>query len=144
MKTLLVLPVVIPLCTAAVSLLFWSRRRVQRWCSAAGAAALLAAGSALMYRVWFRGIASTQVGDWPAPFGITFVADVLGAVMVVLAGIVGVAVVGYSLTAIDRRREAFGFQAATAAATQCPHAPPPPSPRLTLRLEYRERTGLSG
>ena len=109
MKALLVLPVIIPLCTAAVSLLFWSRRRVQRGCSAAGAAALLAAGAALMYCVWFGGIASTQVGDWPAPFGITFVADVLGAVMVVLAGIVGVAVVGYSLTAIDRRREAFGF-----------------------------------
>ena len=38
-----------------------------------------------------------------------FVADLFGAVMVLLAGIVGVAVAVYSLVSIDRQREQFGY-----------------------------------
>ena len=33
-----------------------------------------------------------QTGAWPAPFGITLVADLFSAIMVVLAGLVGLAV----------------------------------------------------
>jgi formate hydrogenlyase subunit 3/multisubunit Na+/H+ antiporter MnhD subunit len=31
------------------------------------------------------------MGGWPAPFGITLVADLLSAIMVVLTGIIGLA-----------------------------------------------------
>src|SRR3954471_19151151 len=106
---LLVLPLLIPLTTAAVSLLAWRRALVQRVLAVAGAAALLVAGLALLASVWRHGICATQAGAWPAPFGITLVADLLGALMVVLAGVVGLAVVLFSLGSIDRRREAFGY-----------------------------------
>jgi multicomponent Na+:H+ antiporter subunit D len=59
--------------------------------------------------VWQDGIQVAQIGNWPAPFGITLVADLLSATMVVLAGLMGMAVAVYSLTSTDPRREAFGY-----------------------------------
>ncbi len=106
---LLVLPLLIPLATAAVSLLTWRRISLQRALAVAGAAALLGAGVALLVFVWRHGISATQEGAWPAPFGITLVADLFSAVMVVLAGVVGLAVVLFSLASMDRGREAFGY-----------------------------------
>jgi len=109
MNVLLVLPVILPLTTAAVSLLAWRRIRLQRVLAVAGTAALLVAGLMLLQRVWADGICATQVGGWPAPFGITLVADLLSAIMVVLAGITGLAVAVYSLASIDPRRESAGY-----------------------------------
>jgi multicomponent Na+:H+ antiporter subunit D len=106
---LLVLPLLIPLTTAAVSLLAWRRTALHRVLAVAGAAALLGSGVVLLSFVWINGICATQVGGWPAPFGITLVADLLSAIMVVLAGVVGLAVIVFSLSSIDRGREAFGY-----------------------------------
>ena len=52
-----------------------------------------------------------QIGSWPAPFGITLVADLFSALMVVMVGIIGVAVTGSSFAGVDPRREAFGYHA---------------------------------
>jgi multicomponent Na+:H+ antiporter subunit D len=109
MNVLLVLPVVIPLTTAGVSLLAWHRLPVQRFLAVAGTAALLAAGVALLAFVWTNGISVTQLGAWPAPFGISLVADMFSAMMVVLAGVVGLAVAVYSLASVDEPRELFGY-----------------------------------
>ncbi len=106
---LLLLPVVIPLAAAAVQILAWRSRRAQRIVAVLGAAGLLAAALTLLWRVWQSGILSTQMGGWPAPFGITFVADLFSALMVVLAGVMGLAVTVYSLGSIDSRRESFGY-----------------------------------
>jgi multicomponent Na+:H+ antiporter subunit D len=64
---------------------------------------------ALLRQVWHHGVLSTQVGDWPAPFGITIVADTLAAVMTTLAGIIGLATAIYSLVEVDSDREAYGY-----------------------------------
>lgn len=110
-KVLLILPIIIPLATAAISMLAWRSRRTQRWLSAVGAIMLLGAAVALLVTVWRDGIQATQMGSWPAPFGITFVADLFSATMVVLTGLMGLAVVIYSLTGvgIDVRRELYGY-----------------------------------
>lgn len=109
MNALLVLPILIPLATAILALLFWNYRRVQRGLNLAGAAALLAVAAWLLVSVSRAGIQATQIGNWPAPFGITLVADLLSAIMVVLAGLMGFAVAVYSLFSIDARRESFGY-----------------------------------
>ena len=72
-------------------------------------AALLGVGLTLLQQVSAHGILAMQMGDWPAPFGITLVADLLSAIMVVLGGIMGVAVVIYSLAEVDAARKRFGF-----------------------------------
>jgi multicomponent Na+:H+ antiporter subunit D len=109
MNALVVLPILIPLGTAAVSLLFWRRRQFQRAAGVLGAIGLLAASVALLSSVSTDGIQTAQMGGWVAPYGITLVADLLGAIMVVLTGITGLAVVVYSLASIDAGREKFGY-----------------------------------
>ncbi|MDZ7269030.1 MAG: Na+/H+ antiporter subunit D [candidate division KSB1 bacterium] len=109
MNALLVYPILIPFATAIVALFFGKNPRVQRGLHLAGAVALLAAAIRLLVAVGRAGIQATQIGNWPAPFGITLVADLLSAIMVVLAGLMGLAVAVYSLFCIDARREAFGY-----------------------------------
>ena len=80
--------------------LFHSRQgvlRLQRVVTMAGMTALLAVAIMLLSLVWRDGIQVVQVGGWPAPVGITFVADLFSAIMVTLAGLMGITVVTFSL-----------------------------------------------
>jgi multicomponent Na+:H+ antiporter subunit D len=103
------LPLLIPLAGAAASLVAWRHPALQRWLGVAGTAAMLAAGLALLGIVARDGIQVVQVGDWPAPFGIILVADLMAVVLIVLTGFMGLAIAVYSLAGVDRRREAFGY-----------------------------------
>lgn len=107
--TLLLLPLLIPFATAIVLLLLWQYQWLQRAISLLGAAALLVTAVALLLTVRAGGIISVQIGDWPAPFGITLAADLFSAIMVVLTGLMGLAVAIYSLADIDVRRGAYGY-----------------------------------
>jgi multicomponent Na+:H+ antiporter subunit D len=109
MKLLLILPILTPLVTAAVCLLFWRHRVVQRLLGTLGSAAHLVAALLLLWAVRQEGIFATQLGNWPAPFGITLVADLFSAIMTVLAALMGFAVGVYSLGSMDRDRESFGY-----------------------------------
>ncbi|KAA0284469.1 MAG: Na+/H+ antiporter subunit D [Chloroflexi bacterium] len=109
MNPLLILPILIPLVTAIFALLFREARNVQRALSLLGALGLFGASAGLMFDVRRNGIQAAQVGNWPAPYGITLVADLFGAIMVLLAGIIAVAVVTYSLFSVDAKREEFGY-----------------------------------
>ena len=109
MNVLLILPLLIPLSAAALSLAAWRWRQSQRILGVVGAALLLVSAIMLLRSVWKGGIQAAQMGGWPAPFGITVVADLFSAVMVVLAGMMGLAVAVYSLATIDRGREKFGY-----------------------------------
>ena len=106
---LLVMPIVVPLGTAAIMLLASTRSDLQRWIALAGSIALLASGVTLFRAVDAGGIQVLQVGGWPAPFGITLVADLLAALLVVAVGVVAVAVSGAGFGGVDPRREAFGY-----------------------------------
>lgn len=109
MSWLLVLPVLVPLATATLALLARRSVKAQRIISVAGAAVLLGVAVALMAGVWRGGVQAVQVGAWAAPFGITLVADLLGAVMVLITAIVGLAAAVYSLASIDAERERFHY-----------------------------------
>ena len=106
---LLVLPILVPFLTAILCLLAWKAVRIQRILSITGTSVLLMTAMNLFSFVWDYGIQTTQVGNWPAPFGITLACDLLSAIMVIMAGIVGVAVMVYSITGIDKQRESFGY-----------------------------------
>ncbi len=110
MSWLLALPIVLPFLTAVPAFLLRDRGAA-RWISLGGCVLLLAASAALMAAVWREGVVAAQMGDWPAPFGITLVADLLSAVMVVITAITGLAVAAYALADIDTRREALGYHA---------------------------------
>ncbi len=111
MKLLLILPILIPLTTAAFCLLLWRHRTVQRVFGTLGSAAHLVAAFLLLWFVRQDGIFATQVGNWPAPFGITLVADLFSAIMTVLAALMGLTVVVFSLGSMDSGRESSGYYA---------------------------------
>ncbi|MFN2239295.1 MAG: Na+/H+ antiporter subunit D, partial [Thermoanaerobaculia bacterium] len=109
MNLLVALPIVIPMLGGALGLLAWRSRRIQRGLGLATSVALLIASIALMAEVLDCGIVVSRIGAWPSPFGIILVADIFSAAMVLVTGIIGAAVVIYSLVIADRRREAFGY-----------------------------------
>ncbi|WP_027881966.1 Na+/H+ antiporter subunit D [Meiothermus rufus] len=104
-----ILPLLVPLTTAILCLVV-PYRTAQRYLSLAGALALLAAGLYLLTQLE-DGIQVMQMGNWPAPFGITFVADHLSALLVLVTGVVAVAVTLYALEENDAPRERQGYHA---------------------------------
>ena len=109
MNILLILPIVIPFFTAICCLFFWNYLKVQRVLTTAGTLILAGISLCLLYFIDTYGIQSTQIGNWPAPFGITIVADLFSSIMVVMAGIIGSCVAFYSLGTMDQKRESFGY-----------------------------------
>ncbi|MFP4238711.1 Na+/H+ antiporter subunit D [Rhodosalinus sp.] len=110
MSWLLVLPIAIPFVTAVAAFLMRADA-AGRWISVVGSAAALVAAVALMQEVLAQDVISAQMGGWPAPFGITLVADLLAAVMVLITAIIGLAVAIYALADIEPRLERLGFHA---------------------------------
>jgi multicomponent Na+:H+ antiporter subunit D len=110
---LLFWPLVIPFGTAVLCILAWRSPSLQRLISLAGALALLATGLAILARVLRAGPFAEQAGGWPAPFGITMVADRLSALMVVLAGLVAVTVLAFSLADATAEEERNGHHPLT-------------------------------
>ena len=105
----LVLPILVPLSTAALLLLAPRRPAFQRWLSLTGSVVLLASSLVVFVRVNTTGVQVLQVSGWPAPFGITLVADLFAAALVVAVGVVGVAIAAVAFAGVDPRREAFGY-----------------------------------
>ena len=110
MSWYLAAPIVIPFVTAVFAFLFRNGPE-GRWISVIGSAALLIASGLLMQVVLAEGVVAAQMGTWAAPFGITLVADLLSAVMVVITGITALAVAVYALADIDARKEQLGYHA---------------------------------
>jgi len=109
MDVLLVLPILIPFSTAIMCILAWNHINWQRGFTLTGMAALLSTGVALLYAISENGVQATQMGGWSAPFGITLVADLLSAIMILITGLMGFVVAVYSLSSMDRKRECFGY-----------------------------------
>jgi multicomponent Na+:H+ antiporter subunit D len=109
MNSLLILPIVIPMITAALMLLAYRRAMPQRLMGLIGSVIQLIIAFVLLGLVYQNGIQAIQIGGWQAPFGITIVADILSALMLCLSGVIGVASALYSLADIDRERRVYGF-----------------------------------
>lgn len=105
----LVLPLIIPLSTAVLLLLAPARPLWQRGIAFTGSIAQLVAALALLDATLAHGHVVAQMSGWQAPFGITLVADLLSALLVVAVGVVAVAVTATAFAGVDPRREAYGY-----------------------------------
>lgn len=100
---LVVLPVLIPLLGAAVALLLRRFRRVQAGWTLGTMLLSLGASTWLLVHVRQGGQPVTfQLGGWAAPFGISFIADLLSAFMVVMTQLVIVAGLVYASGCQDK------------------------------------------
>ena len=111
MSNLVVAPVVLPLLTGAV-LLFAPRRLAwQRGVSIVSALLVVAVGLILVRTAWQGGIQVFQAGNWPAPVGITLVADLTSALLVSATSVAALAVVLFSPYGMGKDREELYYYA---------------------------------
>ena len=94
------LPIALPLMAAGLSMALFGRLTAQRIIAVATSAATLAAAVFLMAGEGSNGAVALVVGDWPAPLGISLVADRLSAILLVIAEIM---LAGVLVFAIGRR-----------------------------------------
>lgn len=106
---MIVVPVLLPLAASAVMLLFSERRRMLKRVMSIATAVALIVVSVLLLR---SAAASPEpqvylLGNWPAPFGITLVADRLSTTMLLLTSILGFTSLVYATARWDRAGPRF-------------------------------------
>jgi multicomponent Na+:H+ antiporter subunit D len=109
MSALLVAPIALPLLAAAITLLARRHRRAQRIVAVSAVAVTTATNAVLLARVDDAGPQATQVGDLRAPFGITLVADLFSAIMLVVASAMLLVVLVYAIGQRDIERDSPVF-----------------------------------
>ncbi|MFY0570728.1 proton-conducting transporter membrane subunit [Archangium lansingense] len=106
MSALLILPILLPLIAAALCLLLPRRAGPRRILALAATCGLSGVSAALLWEVWHVGALALRVGSWEAPLGIILVADLLGALNVLLSAVMTLAGVVYSAGSLEPRQEA--------------------------------------
>lgn len=107
---LIVAPLLIPLCAAALTALLRTHIAAQRVVGVGASASLLAVGLMLIARTADGSILVTQMGDWAAPFGIALVVDAFSAIMLAIAGLMALSVSIYAMGPDAAARDRAGFQ----------------------------------
>jgi multicomponent Na+:H+ antiporter subunit D len=109
MSWLLVMPIIIPFAVAALCLLLRGDAERQQHFSMLGGLLHFGACLGLLVHVYQNGMATMQVAGWPAPFGITLVADHLSVIMVAVTGILGLSGIVYSKAEIRPHMMGAGY-----------------------------------
>ncbi len=104
-----VLPIILPLAGAILCMFFRKNLIAQKVFAVIFSSLMLTVAIGLLMSVRGGEIAVMNVGNWPAPFGITLVVDMLSAIMLVLGGLMAVAVSVYACFDLDQGRTRFGF-----------------------------------
>jgi len=104
MKIFILLPIIIPFSAAILLLMFKENNVWQKGISLVAALLSLVFSFCLLHSVLTQGILVAHMGNWPAPFGIVFAADALGAVMTVISALVGLTTLLYAFHDIQMPR----------------------------------------
>jgi multicomponent Na+:H+ antiporter subunit D len=103
-RWLLPAPIVVPLVGAALSMALAGKRSAQRLIGVVALILSSAASVAVLIEVEANGIQSVQAGAWEAPLGITLVADLFAAMLLVTGNVVVLLVLLYALGQPDTDR----------------------------------------
>jgi multicomponent Na+:H+ antiporter subunit D len=103
-------PIVLPLAGAALAVLVGRSRATQRVIGVTILFALVVVSVILLVEVDRNGPIVAQAGGWPAPLGITLVADRLATIMLVVGSIMLLAVLLYAIGEPGAERNHVGFQ----------------------------------
>jgi len=109
MSNLIVLPLLVPLLTAVVLILFNRSLRAQRTISVASMALQAFVAISIVSRVREEGIQTLHMGGWIPPYGIVFVADMTAALLVLTTTIVAGACLIYASSSVGEDRERHYF-----------------------------------
>src|SRR3990167_2253982 len=109
MNWVLMLPILIPIVTAILVFFSWHKPNLQRFITTLGCLALILSAVILLLAVLKKSYLVSQMGSWPAPFGITVIADMLSSLMIVATSLVSLCVVIFSYVDINIRCVRRGF-----------------------------------
>ncbi|MGH9193302.1 MAG: Na+/H+ antiporter subunit D [Acidimicrobiales bacterium] len=110
MTWLVPVPVVLPLVGAALSILVGRSRLAQRVIGLTVLVTLVVASVVLLVESDSEGRIVAEAGGWPAPMGITLVADRFSAIMLVVGSVMLLAVLVYAIGEPGAERNHVGFQ----------------------------------
>jgi multicomponent Na+:H+ antiporter subunit D len=110
MTKLLPVPFILPLVGAAVSILVGRSRTAQRILGVGILSVVTVVSVVLLVAVDRDGPISTQAGGWPAPLGITLVADRFTTIMLTLGSVMLLSVLVYAIGQPGAERNHVGFQ----------------------------------
>ncbi len=110
MTQLTILPIILPLITAVLSIIA-RENRFRDFISISGSIAYFILIISIASKVLAQGTVTYQAGGWPAPFGVTFIVDSLSLFMLLITATVSLAANLYSVSHIDSVGKASGFYA---------------------------------
>lgn len=108
-EQLVIYPLLLQLMLSIILMFSWSRISWQRVISIIGGFINIAVSVWLFAFIWNEGTHTVQAGNWAAPFGITFVGDMLSATLVLLTAISGLAVAVFSASSVVAARLKYGY-----------------------------------
>lgn len=106
---LVIAPIGLMLLLGAVLMMVRHRLHLHGWIAIPGLAALVLLDGMLLWRVVHHGPFTMTAGRWLPPFGISFTADLFGALMAFVAAVVALAAGIYALRDIDASGRRYGF-----------------------------------
>jgi multicomponent Na+:H+ antiporter subunit D len=109
MTMLILFPLIIPLATIIVLLFARGSQGLQRLFGIGGIMLQLISSVAIFNLVYSEGIQVIHIGNWPAPFGISIVADLFSSVMLIMSGVIGLMISVYARTTIHSSRQRYTF-----------------------------------
>lgn len=98
----ILIPILLPLFTGLLLLIWSGRISVTRSLSVASAVVLLAVDLLLLQRAGEGAVSLYALGNWPPPFGIVMVLDRLAALMLMMTGVLALFVVWYAACGRDQ------------------------------------------
>jgi multicomponent Na+:H+ antiporter subunit D len=110
-QSVVVAPLLVALATAILTLLARFDLRVERVVSLAGGVGYTAVTALLFQRVVLgsESVLPYYLSNWPAPYGITLVADALSASMLALAGVVTLPALVFAVVSVRERGQRLSF-----------------------------------
>lgn len=109
MNNIVFLPIFLPLLAGTLCLASWRSQLWQKRITLLAGVLYTLVSIQLLLLTLDEGYLVLQVGQWPAPFGISLVVDILSAIMIVLTGIVSVVGALYSMASVPKRHIHFGY-----------------------------------
>lgn len=106
---LILLPVLLQGFIAILLMFTWQRSEYHRTISISGNLISVVLAALLFAHVYQNGATSMQAGSWAAPYGITFIADLLSASVLLLSQIAGLAVSWFTTPQTIGQRQRFGY-----------------------------------
>ena len=106
---LVIAPIGLMIGLGAILVMVRHRLHLHGWIATPGLVALVLLDAMLLWRVAQHGPFTMTAGRWLPPFGISFTADLLGALMALVSALVALAAGIYALRDIDSTGRRYGF-----------------------------------